>query len=245
MMMNLCSFESIGSDLYKVFIEGDRYKLFLNGLGVTLQLSLFGVMIGILGGLLLALMRLSKSKVLGFISGTYTDIVRGTPMVVQLLIFYFVFFGGVRELNLFWVWRIDGAALKVCVGAISFGCNSAAYVGEIIRAGIQSIDHGQLEAGRSLGLSYGATMRLIILPQAIKNVIPALGNELIALVKETSIFGYIGGVDLTKVGEQIRAKTFIAIVPLLAVAVIYYLVVKALTMLMRYVERRLRESDIR
>ena len=245
MMMNLCSLQSIGQDLYKVFIEGDRYKLFLNGLGVTLQLSIFGVIIGIFGGLVLALMRLSHSKVLNAISGTYTDIVRSTPMVVQLLIFYFVFFGGVRDINLFWTWKIEGAALKIFVGALSFGCNSAAYVGEIIRAGIQSIDKGQMEAGRSLGLPYGATMRLIILPQAVKNVIPALGNELIALVKETSIFGYIGGIDLTKVGEQIRAKTFIAIIPLIAVAAIYYVVVKLLTILMRYIERRLRESDIR
>lgn len=245
MMMNLCSLQSIGEDLYKVFIEGDRYKLFLNGLGTTLQLSLFGVVIGIFGGLVLALMCLSKSKILKTISNAYTDIMRGTPMVVQLLIFYFVFFGGVREINLFWIWKIDGAALKVFVGALSFGCNSAAYVGEIIRAGIQSIDKGQMEAGRSLGLPYGATMTKIILPQAVKNVIPALGNELITLVKETSIFGYIGGIDLTKVGEQIRAKTFIAIVPLLAVAAIYYVVVKILTIVMRYVERRLRESDIR
>lgn len=245
MMMNLCSLQSIGEDLYKVFIEGDRYKLFLNGLETTLQLSLFGVVIGIFGGLVLALMCLSKSKILKTISNAYTDIMRGTPMVVQLLIFYFVFFGGVREINLFWIWKIDGAALKVFVGALSFGCNSAAYVGEIIRAGIQSIDKGQMEAGRSLGLPYGATMTKIILPQAVKNVIPALGNELITLVKETSIFGYIGGIDLTKVGEQIRAKTFIAIVPLLAVAAIYYVVVKILTIVMRYVERRLRESDIR
>lgn len=244
-MTSLCSMQSIADDLYKVFIEGDRYKLFLNGLGVTLQLSVFGVLIGILGGLVLALMRLSKSKVLRGVSGTYIDIMRGTPMVVQLLIFYFVVFGGVRELNLFWLWKIEGTALKICVGAISFGCNSAAYVAEIIRAGIQSVDHGQTEAGRSLGLSQGATMRLIILPQAVKNVIPSLCNELIVLVKETSIFGYIGGVDLTKVGEQIRSKTFIAIVPLVAVAVIYYVVVKLLSLGMMYVERRLRESDIR
>lgn len=244
-MENLASLQSFGKDLYTVFIEGDRYKLFLNGLGVTLQLSVFGVLIGIIGGLLLALMRLSKSRVLKSVSGIYIDIMRGTPMVVQLLIFYFVVFGGVRNLNLFWIWKIEGTALKICIGAISFGCNSAAYVAEIIRAGIQSIDYGQTEAGRSLGLSQWATMKLIILPQAIKNVIPALGNELIVLIKETSIFGYIGGVDLTKVGEQIRAKTFIAIVPLVAVAFIYYVVVKLLTLGLQQVERRLRESDIR
>lgn len=231
-------------DFQRVFIEGDRYKLFLNGVGVTLQLSVFGVCIGILGGLLLALMRLSNNKVARSISGIYIDIIRGTPMVVQLLIFYFVFFGGVREIALGPL-VFEGAGLRVFIGALSFGCNSAAYVAEIVRAGIQSIDHGQTEAGRSLGLSGWQTMRLIVLPQAVKNVIPALGNELIVLIKETSIFGYIGGVDLTKVGEQIRTKTYIAFLPLIAVAVIYYVIVKALSLVLARVERRLRESDIR
>lgn len=231
-------------DFQRVFIEGDRYKLFLNGVGVTLQLSVFGVCIGILGGLLLALMRLSNNKVARSISGIYIDIIRGTPMVVQLLIFYFVFFGGVREIVLGPL-VFEGAGLRVFIGALSFGCNSAAYVAEIVRAGIQSIDHGQTEAGRSLGLSGWQTMRLIVLPQAVKNVIPALGNELIVLIKETSIFGYIGGVDLTKVGEQIRTKTYIAFLPLIAVAVIYYVIVKALSLVLARVERRLRESDIR
>ncbi len=227
--------------LHITFIEGDRYKLYLNGLKVTMQLSLGGVLIGITLGLILALMRLSSFKRLKFnplsaLSGLYIDIMRGTPMVVQLLIFYFVVFGNVRSTS---------PNFKVMVGAIAFGCNSGAYVAEIIRAGILSIDHGQTEAGRSLGLSTWQNMQHIVLPQAIKNVIPALCNELIVLVKETSIFGYIGGVDLAKVGEQIRAKTFIPLVPLLGVALIYYVVVKVLTVLMQMLERRLRASDHR
>lgn len=225
-------------DFYKVLIEGDRYKLFLNGLWVTLQLSVYAVILGILLGLLLALMRLSKVKILGFnplsaIAGVYIDIIRGTPVVVQLLIFYFVIF------------QAAPSSFRLAVGAIAFGCNSAAYVAEIIRAGILSIDHGQTEAGRSLGLNHWQTMRLIILPQAAKNVIPALGNELIVLVKETSVFGYIGGTDLTKVGEQMRAKTYVVVLPLLIVALMYYIVIKLLTILMQRIERRLRESDQR
>ena len=229
------------SAFVKVFVEGDRYKLFLNGLYVTMQLSLGGVVIGIVLGLILAFMRLSRWRVLGVnplaaIAGGYIDIIRGTPMVVQLLIIYFVVFGSIRSTN---------PAVKVLIGALAFGCNSGAYVAEIIRGGILSVDHGQTEAGRSLGLTHWQTMQSIILPQATKNVIPALCNELIVLIKETSIFGYIGGVDLAKVGEQIRAKTFLSLVPLLAVAVIYYVVVKLLTIAMQRVERRLRESDHR
>ena len=225
----------------EVFIKGDRYKLFLNGLKVTMQLSLGGVLIGIILGLILAFMRLSNLRVLGIkplsaIAGTYIDIIRGTPMVVQLLLIYFVVFGSVRSTS---------PTVKVLIGALAFGCNSGAYVAEIVRGGILSVDHGQTEAGRSLGLSHWQTMRYIILPQATKNVIPALCNELIVLVKETSIFGYIGGVDLAKVGEQIRTKTFLSLVPLLTVAAIYYIVVKVLTILMQKVERRLRESDHR
>ncbi len=228
-------------NLYTAFIEGDRYKLYFNGLKITMQLSLGGVIIGITLGLILAMMRLSKWKLLGVnwlsgIAGTYIDIIRGTPMVVQMLIFYFVIFGSVTS---------TAPSTKVMIGALAFGCNSGAYVAEIIRAGIQSIDHGQTEAGRSLGLNSIQTMRFIILPQAIKNVIPALCNELIVLVKETSIFGYIGGVDLAKVGEQVRARTFESMGSLVIIALMYYLVVKLLTILMQLIERRLRASDHR
>ena len=228
-------------DFEKVFINGGQYIRFLRGLGVTMEISLYGVMIGIALGLVLALMRLSRFKVLGFnplstISGAYIDMMRGTPVVVQLLIFSFVIFGGIRSTS---------PRLKILIGALAFGCNSAAYVAEIIRGGILSVDHGQTEAGRSLGLTYGQTMRRIILPQAAKNVVPSLCNELIVLVKETSVVGYIGGVDLTKVGEQIRASTFVMFLPLFTVALIYYGVVKLLTFGMRLIERRLRESDHR
>lgn len=225
----------------KVFITGDLYKLYLNGLKVTMQLSVMGVLIGIVLGLILAFMRLSKWTVLGVrplsvVSGFYIDIIRGTPMVVQLLIFSFVIFSGVRSNSPF---------TKVLMGALAFGCNSGAYVSEIVRGGILSVDHGQTEAGRSLGLTNWQNMRYIILPQALKNVIPSLGNEFIVLIKETSIFGYIGGLDLAKVGDQIRAKTFVIFMPLLIVAVMYYVVVKLLTILMQIIERRLRESDHR
>ncbi len=233
--------EQFIKDFQKVFLEGNQYMRFLKGLGVTMELSLYGVLIGIVLGLVLALMRLSKVKVLGVnplsaIAGTYIDVMRGTPVVVQLLIFSFVIFAGVRSTS---------PRLKILIGALAFGCNSAAYVAEIIRGGILSVDHGQTEAGRSLGLSHWQTMFKIILPQAAKNVIPALCNELIVLVKETSVVGYIGGVDLTKVGEQIRASTFVMFLPLFAVALIYYVVVKLLTFGMHIVERRLRESDHR
>jgi His/Glu/Gln/Arg/opine family amino acid ABC transporter permease subunit len=225
----------------KVFIEGGAYRTFLNGLLVTLQLALGAVIVGVLLGLTLAFMRLSNWRVLGvkplsMLSGAYIDLIRGTPMVMQLLIFSFVIFGGIRSTN---------PMVKLGIGALAFGCNSGAYVAEIIRAGILSVEHGQTEAGRSLGLTQWQTMRHIVLPQAAKNVIPALGNELIVLIKETSIFGYIGGVDLAKVGEQVRARTFFSLVPLLTVALMYYVVVKLLTMLLQIVERRLRAGDHR
>ena len=233
--------ETLLRDVQKVFVEGGQYVRFFRGLGVTMELSLYGVMIGIALGLVLALMRLSRFRILGFnplsaLSGAYIDIMRGTPVVVQLLIFSFVIFAGVKSTS---------PRLKILIGALAFGCNSAAYVAEIIRGGILSVDHGQTEAGRSLGLTYGQTMRRIILPQAAKNVIPSLCNELIVLVKETSVVGYIGGLDLTKVGEQIRQATFVMFLPLFAVALIYYVVVKLLTILMQIVERRLRASDHR
>ncbi|MED9959073.1 MAG: amino acid ABC transporter permease, partial [Christensenellales bacterium] len=134
---------------------------------------------------------------------------------------------------------------KVYIGAIAFGCNSGAYVAEIVRAGILSVDHGQMEAGRSLGMTQVMTMRYVILPQAFKNILPALGNELIVLIKETSVLGYIGVVDLARAGEQIRARTLDAFMPLLAVALIYYVMVKLLSYLLQLLERRLRESDRR
>lgn len=219
--------------LYRNFIEADRWLLLLGGLKVTLLVSVMAIILGIILGLFLALMRLSKFKPLSFLAGAYIDVIRGTPVVVQLMIIYFMLLSNITGLD------------KTIIGAIAFGCNSAAYVAEIVRGGILSIDHGQSEAGRSLGLTEGMTMRYIIMPQAVKNILPSLGNELIILIKETSILGYIGVVDLNRAGEQIRARTLDVFLPLLAVAAIYYIIVKFLSFLLRKLERRLRESDQR
>lgn len=217
----------------KNFIEAERWSQYLNGLKVTLMVSLMAVLLGIVLGVILALMRLSKNKVLSGISGLYIDVIRGTPMVVQLMIFYFVLLGPTTRLD------------KTVIAAIAFGCNSGAYVAEIVRAGILSIDKGQTEAGRSLGLNEVMTLRYIVLPQAFKNILPALGNELIVLIKETSILGYIGVVDLARVGEQIRARTLDAFMPLIAVAIVYYVIVKLLSFLLQKLERRMRAGDQR
>ncbi len=162
----------------------------------------------------------------------YVTVIRGTPVLVQLLIIYFVIFASVN---------IE----KTLVAALAFGINSGAYVAEIVRAGVLAVDQGQMEAGRSLGLTYGITMRKIILPQAVKNVLPAMFNELITLLKETSVAGYIAVIDLTRAGDLIRSRTFDAVLPLLAVALIYLLIVMGLTVLMNMLERRLRRSDNR
>ena len=232
-MTNVLTALTFGERFERNFIASDRWLLLLNGLKVTLLISLVAVVIGVLLGLILALMRLSKAKPLSMIAGAYVDIMRGTPVVVQLMIFYFVLLGPHTMLD------------RTIIAAIAFGCNSGAYVSEIIRAGILSVDSGQREAGLSLGLTGTMTMRYIILPQAIKNILPSLGNELIMLIKETSIVGYIGVVDLSRAGEQIRARTLDAFMPLIAVAVVYYVIVKSLSLLLQRLERRLRESDQR
>lgn len=232
-MNALLSSLTLAERFQRNFIDSSRWLQLVNGLKVTLLVSLFAVLIGTVLGVLFALMRLSKSKVISNIAGIYVDVIRGTPMVVQLMIFYFVLLGPHTSLN------------KTMIGAIAFGCNSGAYVAEIVRGGILSINAGQHEAGRSLGLTEWMTMRKIILPQAFKNILPSLGNELIVLIKETSVLGYIGVVDLARAGEQIRARTLDAFMPLLAVAVVYYVIVKLMSYLLSILERRLRESDKR
>jgi polar amino acid transport system permease protein/polar amino acid transport system substrate-binding protein len=217
------------------FITDNRWKYLLQGLGVTLEITIFAVIIGMLLGFTMAIIRSSydktgKLKILNFICKIYLTIFRGTPVVVQLLIIYFVIFGSVA---------ID----KVLVAIIAFGLNSAAYVTEIFRSGIMSIDSGQMEAGRSLGFNYTQTMLYIIIPQAFKNVLPALGNEFIVLLKETSVSGYIAIADLTKGGDIIRSNTYSAFMPLLAVALIYLVLVMMLTAGVNALERRLRASD--
>lgn len=224
-------YQSFAEQFYRCFIKDDRYKLLISGIGVTLKVSLFAVILGCLIGFLIALCNLSKNKFLKGLGGIYTDVIRGTPSVTQLMIIYFVVFATVN-------WS------KWIIAAIAFGINSGAYVSEIIRAGILSIDKGQTEAGRSLGLNSRQTMIKIILPQAIKNIFPALCNEFIVLIKETAIVGYVGLVDIQKAGDFIKSATFSAFMPLIATAVIYYVIIKLLNIGLHFIEKKLRESEI-
>lgn len=227
--------EWLREQIYNNFIADNRWRYLTNGLKVTLEVTFFAVLIGIVLGLLVAVVRSTyaktgKMKIGSFLCGIYITVIRGTPVVVQLLIIYFVVFGSVK---------ID----KVLVAIMAFGLNSGAYVAEIFRSGIMSIDNGQFEAGRSLGFSYGKTMLYIIMPQAFKNVLPALGNEFIVLLKETSVAGYIALEDLTKGGDIIRSRTYSAFMPLFAVALIYLTIVMIFTKLIQILERRLRQSE--
>ena len=214
----------------RCFIREDRYKLLISGIGVTIKVSIVAVILGILIGFLIALCNLSKNKFLRAIGKIYTDIIRGTPSVTQLMIIYFIIFGSVD-------------ISKVVVAIVAFGINSGAYVAEIFRSGIMSIDNGQFEAGRSLGFNYAQTMMYIVMPQAFKNVLPTLCNEFISLLKETSVSGYIALQDLTKGGDIIRSRTYDAFMPLIAVALIYLAMVMIFTKLVSLLERRLRNSD--
>ncbi|MDD6435299.1 MAG: amino acid ABC transporter permease [Clostridiales bacterium] len=225
-------FAELAAVFTKCFIRKNRYQLLLSGIGVTVKVSLLAVIIGVLLGFVIAICNLSKNKVLKTIGGVYTDIIRGTPSVTQLLIIYFVIFASV-DLE------------KWIIAAIAFGINSAAYVSEIFRAGILSIDKGQTEAGRSLGLSASQTMTRIVIPQAIKNVFPALCNEFIVLIKETAIVGYVGIMDIQKAGDFIKSATYEAFMPLMATAVIYYVLIKLLTSVLKIFENALRKSDVR
>ena len=228
-------FEKFGHDFYINFIKDDRYTWLLDGLKNTMIITVFALLIGICIGFLVAIIRSSHDKSGNFkiansICRVYLTVIRGTPTMVQLLIVYYVIFA-----------TVDPG--KVIVAIIAFGMNSAAYVAEIVRSGIMSIDQGQFEAGRSLGLNYTQTMTKIILPQAVKNILPALGNEMIVLLKETSISGYIGLTDLTRGGDIIRSQTYSALFPLLAVAAIYLVIVCFLTYLVGRLERRLRNNE--
>ena len=213
-------------------IVGDRWKSLMSGLGTTLTITIGAMLLGTILGILFALMKISKVKPLKWISSIYIDIIRGTPVVVQLLIMYFVVFASV-SIN------------KTLIAIIAFGMNSGAYVAEIIRAGILGVDKGQMESGRSLGLTHRQTMVHIFMPQAIKNILPTYANEFIVLVKETAVAGYIAIEDLTKMGDIIRSKTYEALVPLLIVALIYLVITSILSRLFRHLERRMRESDNR
>ena len=216
----------------RCFINDNRYMLLLDGIGVTIRVSLVAVLIGIAIGLLIALCNLSSNKLLKVIGGIYTDVIRGTPSVTQLMIIYFVIFASVN-------------LSKWIIAAIAFGINSGAYVSEIIRAGILSVDKGQTEAGRSLGLSASQTMTRIVIPQAVKNIFPALCNEFIVLIKETAIVGYVGLMDIQKAGDFIKSATFEAFMPLIGTAIIYYVLIKILTLVLNRIESRLRASEVR
>lgn len=233
--MNHMILANIKDDLYLNFIKDDRYMWLVEGLKNTMMITVFAVILGIIIGFLVAIIRSAHDKsgkfvILNAICRVYLTVIRGTPTVIQLLIMNFVVFGSV-SIN------------KIIVGGLSFGINSGAYVAEIVRSGIMSIDQGQTEAGRSLGLNFSQTMRLIIIPQAFKNVLPALVNEFIVLIKETSIIGYIGMMDLTKGATLIQSRTYNAFLPLIAAALIYLAIVSILTLLMNKLERRLRTSE--
>ena len=217
------------------FIDDNRWRYIADGLKVTLIVTVFAVLIGVLLGFLIAIVRTThdktgKLKILNVICKVYLTVIRGTPVVVQLMIIYFIIFGSVD-------------ISKVLVAIVAFGINSGAYVAEIFRSGIMSIDNGQFEAGRSLGFNYAQTMMYIIMPQAFKNVLPTLCNEFISLLKETSVSGYIALQDLTKGGDIIRSRTYDAFMPLIAVALIYLAMVMIFTKLVSLLERRLRNSD--
>ena len=232
----------IGPRLHKAFIEGDRWKLYLQGLEVTMELTVIALVFGVILGLIVAVIRSAHDQqrlgrrnvllgVLNFICQIYTTVIRGTPMLVQLFIWTFVIFPTQRN--------------KVLVAFIGLGVNSGAYVAEIIRGGLMSVDVGQSEAGRSLGLGYVDTMRFIVIPQAFKNILPSLGNEFITLFKDTSLAQAIGGAEMLYYASTIGGRTFDYMPPLIGIAGMYLVIVIVFTWLQGRLERRLRESDRR
>lgn len=234
--------QTLVQDFIQTFVEGQRWKALLNGIGVTLELTFFSLILGIIIGILVAVCRSAYDrqeldgrepnvflKILNGICKFYLTVIRGTPVMVQLMIMYFVI--------------MANSTNKVLVGTLTFGINSGAYVAEIIRSGIQSIDRGQDEASRSLGLSYPQTMRYIIIPQAIKNILPALCNEFIALLKETSIVNIVGIKDITKWAFNVQGRTYQAFMPFIGIALIYLFFVLILTKLVGILERKLRSEQ--
>ena len=228
-------FQNISDALYKAVIQEDRYLFYIDGIKVTIIISLLAILLGVAIGLLVAVLKVASANnkklwILGKICNLYTTIIRATPVIVQLLIFSNLVFTS-RDSNL------------LLVAALCFGINSGAYVAEIIRAGLESVDSGQMEAGRSLGLTYIQTMRLIIIPQAIKNILPALGNEFITLIKETSVAGVIAVTDITKAAQYIGSVTWDILTPLFIAALIYLIMVLGLTKLLGIFERRMAQGD--
>lgn len=227
--------ENLHHQFNRYFIDNGATEWWLTGLKTTLLVTVLALCIGVVLGLLIALIRSTheqtgKLKLLNIVARVYLTIIRGTPSMIQILFFYSVIFATVNLNN-------------IVIGGIAFGINSGAYVAEIFRSGIMSVDKGQTEAGRSLGLNSAQTMRLIIIPQAFKNVLPALINEMIVLLKETAIIGYIGTIDITKAATLVQSRTYDALVPLLSAAIFYLILVMILTYFMGKLERRLRKSD--
>ena len=229
------------ANFIQTFITADRWRTLLKGLGVTLEVTALALLIGVALGVLVAVVRSShdqmvaqrrSSKIMNFLNGIcklYLTVIRGTPVMVQLLIMYFVIMANSTNTTL--------------TAVLTFGINSGAYVAEIVRSGIQSIDPGQMEAGRSLGLNYVQTMWNIIIPQAIKNILPALGNEFIALLKETSIVNVIGMKDITKWAINVQGRTYQAFMPFIGIAVVYLIMVIFLSKMVTLLERRLNTSE--
>ena len=231
----------LGPRFYTAFVEAERWKLYLKGLGVTFQITVAAISMGLVLGLVVAMVRTAhdqqrlgcRNLALGLVNAVckvYTTVIRGTPMMVQILIWNFVIF---KTRN------------KILVGMAAMGINAGAYISEIIRGGLMSVDSGQSEAGRSLGLSYFDTMRFIVIPQAFKNILPSMGNELVTLFKDTSLVNTIGAAEMTYYATRIGGKTFDYMPPLLIIAAMYLVFVMGLTWLQGRVERRLRQSDRR
>lgn len=226
----------MAEQFYTAFIKDNRWILYLKGLGTTMEVTVWAALLGILLGTVACLMNMSRTRkgkrtILSYIAYVYIDIIRGTPTMVQLLIMWNVIMASSKN--------------KILVAVLAFGINSGAYVAEIVRGGIQAVDEGQMEAGRSLGMTKVMTMRYIILPQAFKNCFPSLLNEFITLLKETSIGVAVGLVDLTSISQRVSAATYEVFMPLLIAATMYFVVVKILSILFGKLERRLRESDVR
>lgn len=227
-------FSGIAADFETNLLVGDRYLMLFRGLGTTLLIAFGAALIGSLLGTVIALMRLSRWKVgrlhpLRGIATVYVDVIRGTPVVVQLIIMYHIIFA-------------PTGLSKELVAILSFGFNSAAYVSEMVRGGILSVDVGQTEAGRTLGMSHLQTLFLIVLPQSVQVILPNLFNEFIMLLKETSVVGFIGLMDLTKAGDFIRSRTYSAFFPLISVAVIYFILVSTMTRIFTAIEKRMRSK---
>lgn len=239
---DLSFFQDFFVKFYQAFIEADRWLQYLNGVKTTLLVTALALILGVALGVTVAILRTAHDQqrpghrnpvlaVLNLVCKIYVTVIRGTPMMVQLLIMGFVIFASSRNFTM--------------IGTLTLGINSGAYVSEIVRGGLMSVDKGQMEAGRSLGLGYGTTMRFVIVPQAVKAILPALGNEFIVLLKDTSLITVIGGKEMVYAAQAIYGRTYEQMFPLIGIACIYLLLVMVFSWLQSLLERRLRQSDRR